>query len=482
MKWSDVIAQAFNNLMRRKLRSALTMLGVVIGTAAIVVTISLGYGAEQTQMAALEGFTNLRQIQVYPHWGTGSDPSQRRITKINDSVLSQIRRIPNVDAVSPIVHFYIPAQFVLETGKLENMVSVMGVLPRDFAKMKKLKSGNYFSSLTDRMEFIMSEILLMEYRNPDKDYEYIDPYTPLQEGKPLPLPKVNWLQTQHKLFMRWEDYSDTSSDYESEPETLEREYKARMIGILPTTMQELNDWNSSSFQYYAIVNINWLKRFVRDNRALLKDLGYSTSQQDELSNYQNLLLQTTDVDSVSQVTNDLRELGVQCSSMLDTVAQFKSQIQTMQAFLGFIGMISMMVAALSIANTMMMSIYERTREIGVMKVLGCKLNNIRMMFLSEAAFIGVFGGLFGLVVSFILSYALNNVPALQSVVQSVMQGGEASYFMTMSDGSGATTSIIPAFLALGTWAGVVLVSVISGIQPAQRAMKLSSLAAIRSAE
>ena len=94
----------------------------------------------------------------------------------------------------------------------------------------------------------------------------------------------------------------------------------------------------------------------------------------------------------------------------------------MQAFLGFIGMISMLVAALSIANTMMMSIYERTREIGVMKVLGCKLGNIRMMFLSEAAYIGVFGGILGLIVSYTLSYALNNVAWLQGIVASVMSG------------------------------------------------------------
>ena len=131
-----------------------------------------------------------------------------------------------------------------------------------------------------------------------------------------------------------------------------------------------------------------------------------------------------------------------------------------------------MVAALSIANTMMMSIYERTREIGVMKVLGLSLNNIRLLFLTEAAYIGLFGGALGLAASFGISYCVNNVPQVQAVLSSVMNGG--SWLTGMGD-----VSVITPTLALTTWAGVILVSILSGIMPAQRAMKLSALAAIR---
>ena len=175
------------------------------------------------------------------------------------------------------------------------------------------------------------------------------------------------------------------------------------------------------------------------------------------------------------VVKELTEMGVMCSSPLDYLNTYKEQIQTVQGFLGFIGAISMLVAALSIANTMMMSIYERTREIGVMKVLGCKLGNIRMMFLTEAAYIGVFGGLMGLGLSYALSYALNNVLWLQEMVGSIMSS-------TALFTDGGTTSVIPSSLALGTWSGVIAVSVLSGIYPAQRAMGLSSLAAIRNSD
>ena len=104
-----------------------------------------------------------------------------------------------------------------------------------------------------------------------------------------------------------------------------------------------------------------------------------------------------------------------------------------------------------------MSIYERTKEIGIIKVLGCDLGNIRTMFLMEAGFIGFFGGLIGLILSFIISAVINLV------------AGE--YYQGIS--------YIPAWLVLVSMIFAVLVGMVAGFFPALRAMKLSPLAAIR---
>ncbi len=468
MRWIDILSSALQNLRRRKLRSALTMLGVVIGTAAIVVTISLGYGAEKTQMAALESATNLRMIQVYPNYGysdTGTSASGRRISTINDGVLRQIRAIKGVTAVTPVVSLYSGINFTFSVGKRQNPTMLMGVLPKDFAKMVKLKSGHFFSSTTSTAEFIMSEISMLDFRNPDAPGEYVDIYTLLMEGKALPLPPVNWLNERYTLTMSWEIIDEDSASTDDEPIIKTKEIKARMVGILPA------DINDMTYGYGAVVNLNWLKKLYRDNKQLFKDMGV-----DSMDKYDTVYVLVNSVDDVQDVSKDLMELGVGYYSPMEWVNTIRKQIQTMQAFLGFIGAISLLVAALSIANTMMMSIYERTREIGVMKVLGCKLGNIRVMFLSEAAYIGVFGGAMGLMVSYLLSYALNNVEALQRLAGSIMQSGD------MFTQEGATVSIIPSALALGTWLFVVLISIGSGFYPAQRATRLSSLAAIRSAD
>lgn len=88
----------------------------------------------------------------------------------------------------------------------------------------------------------------------------------------------------------------------------------------------------------------------------------------------------------------------------------------------------------------------------------------------------MFGALAGLGASYALSWALNNVGALQQAISSIM----ANSVLFAAEGS--TVSLIPPGLAVGTWLGVVGVSVLSGISPAQRAMHLSSLAAIRNAD
>ncbi len=132
-----------------------------------------------------------------------------------------------------------------------------------------------------------------------------------------------------------------------------------------------------------------------------------------------------------------------------------------QMVLGGIGAVSLFVAAIGIANTMMMSIYERTKEIGIIKVLGCDLGNIRSMFLLEAGFIGFFGGMAGLILSEIISAVINSV------------AGKAS------EGYFGQISYIPLWLIAVSLAFAVLVGMVAGFFPALRAMKLSPLAAIR---
>ena len=132
------------------------------------------------------------------------------------------------------------------------------------------------------------------------------------------------------------------------------------------------------------------------------------------------------------------------------------------AALGGIGAVSLLVAAIGIANTMMMSIYERTKEIGVLKVLGCSLATIRNMFLIEAGFIGFMGGLIGLALSFMVSVLINQFLA--------------ATFLYGMDGK---LSVIPIWLAVPSVGFAIIIGMAAGFFPAMRAMKLSPLAAIR---
>ena len=154
-------------------------------------------------------------------------------------------------------------------------------------------------------------------------------------------------------------------------------------------------------------------------------------------------------------------MGFQVTTNVEYMDSMKKQFAMVQAALGGIGAVSLFVAAIGIANTMMMSIYERTKEIGVIKVLGCSLRNIKQMFLLEAAFIGFIGGLVGNILSFLISFAINAI-----VTSSGAMGVEGNI------------SYIPFWLAAASMIFAVFVGMAAGYFPALRAMRLSPLAAI----
>lgn len=466
MRWSDIVSAAARNLLRRRLRTVLTVLGVVIGTCAIIVTLSLGYGAEKAQMEIMESSTNLRLIQVYPYYSYSEDTTSsngRRLTKLTDSVVSRIRSIYGVAAVTPVVTFYPGATLTMKTGDYSAYAYITAVIPQDFYQIVDMETGRGFTGRTDRMEFVLNEVYMCEFREEDDDSEPIDVWTYLLEGIDVPTPHIRWLNAQYSVDMVWTDRDDIDTVTGQAVKHTE-EIAAACVG---TFAADANDW---TFSNGPIVNLNWLKRFYRDNRTLMQELGVTDNS---VNNYDNVYVLAESVDDVEGIVKELNEMGVQCYSPMDYVNTFKEQLGTMQAFLGVIGAIAMLVAALSIANTMMMSIYERTREIGVMKVLGCALGDIRSMFLCEAALIGISGGLAGVGASLALSWALNNVAWLRTAISTVMQAG------VMFTSEGTVVSEIPAALAAFTWLGVSLVSVLSGLYPAQRAMSLSALAAIR---
>ena len=196
-----------------------------------------------------------------------------------------------------------------------------------------------------------------------------------------------------------------------------------------------------------MVDIKVLEKLAKENP------NYITLDK---KNYSQVIVKCDEIDNVLEIKKKIEDMGFGASCIQEWLEQSEQQIKQTQYLLGAIGGVSLLVAAIGIMNTMMMSIYERTKEIGIIKVLGCRMSNIAALFLTEAAYIGFFGGALGLGLSYGLSVALNNF-----LVDSGFR------------------SVIPAYLAVGALVFSVVVALISGLYPALRAMKLSPLAAIR---
>ena len=206
--------------------------------------------------------------------------------------------------------------------------------------------------------------------------------------------------------------------------------------------------------------------------------------------YNEVYIKVDDIKNVDKICDTLKEEGYQISSMVDYRKQMQQQTAQRQLRLAGLAAISLFVAALNIANTMTMAIYERTREIGVMKV--------RRMFLIESGMIGFIGGVAGTILSYIISFGMNNmtmiVYGLNTLLMnlginatidlsSLMGSSDSMYYgggFYMSDsGSGTVMSIIPFWLVLAAIGFAVVVGLLSGIVPASRAVRISALEAIR---
>jgi ABC-type antimicrobial peptide transport system permease subunit len=207
-----------------------------------------------------------------------------------------------------------------------------------------------------------------------------------------------------------------------------------------------------------ISNLKKLVEKTQDKESSRRNGGSRTSTE-----YENALVKVDDINYVQEVNQKIKDMGFETYTLTDMLESMQKQYAGLMAVLGGIGGVSLFVAALGITNTMVMSIYERTREIGVIKVLGANIADIRRLFLFEAALIGFFGGIVGVILSYGVSYLMNKVGV-----------NILGYY-----GGDSNMSVIPLWLSGFALLFSVLIGLISGYYPARRAMKLSALEAIR---
>jgi ABC-type antimicrobial peptide transport system permease subunit len=231
------------------------------------------------------------------------------------------------------------------------------------------------------------------------------------------------------------------------------------------------DWSKGGeTSWGAVMDAKQLQSLVneykRANNIVITDKG----------SYDDVNVKVSDISAVSDVEKEIKALGFSTYSMESVREPIEKETTQKQLMFAGLGVVSLFVAALGIMNTMIMSITERTREIGVMKALGCFIGNIRTMFLMEAGFIGLIGGVIGSLLSLVISCIIN----LVALKAQLTDGFEWSAVKDLLLYSTERTSVIPWQLALGAIAFSVFVGVISGYYPANKAAtKISALEAIR---
>jgi len=429
MRWIDLIRLSAINLWRRKLRTLLTMVGAMIGTASIVVMVSLGIGINQGYIDSVSSSGDLTTITVNSntyYGGVGASGTQE-VTKLDDQLVRKISALEHVTVVSPRLDIW---NFNVWTGKLCSYYSLVAINPDAAPDLGiDLIEGSFFSDNPgETIEIIMGESVKTSFRNPKSNR---------WDGE---APDIDWLNAKFTAVLN--DYNNI--DDEGNPKTYD--FKARIVGIAEA--------DGSEHGYTMYCSLDTMKNIIKKHKKVFTNIDIKTDE------YPTLTVKVDDFNNAMDVQAQLEDMGLSCWSMADMIKDMQDSSKSIQLMLGGIGGVAMLVAAISICNTMLMSIYERTREIGVMKVLGCKMSKIGAMFLTEAGIIGFGGGVMGLILSFILSWVINTVIG--------MYGAGASF-----------RSVIPVYLAVLGVGFSVLVGVLAGLYPSQRAMRLSALAAIR---
>jgi len=451
----DLIKIALRNFTRRKTRSILTILGVLIGTASIVVMLSLGIGMNVSFENQLKSMGSLNIIDVsswyYKDLGNGMGQSMENI--LDDKAIAKIEALDGVEAVMPVLN----TSLKLVAGKYVSYANIIGVDPDVLEAFDfNVVSGRLLEK-SDTSALLFGSEAIYNFYNPKSSGMNI--FYGGFGGEERPEPPVDVLND--KLVMTFDMSYGERRQAGGQPGGTKppKLYKTKGVGILQQS-QDDKAWS-------VYMNIEYLKKIMKENQRTQGGIGGRGGGSQSFDTYQQAKVKVKDIDDVQKIQKQINEMGFGAYSLADILKGMQETSATLQTVLGGIGAISLLVAALGITNTMIMSIYERTREIGVMKVLGCILGDLRNMFLFEAGLIGFIGGVAGLLFSYAASFILNKYAG------GLFGGG---YYM---GGSGNTISVIPLWLALSSLVFSTLVGIISGFMPARRAMKLSALEAIK---
>jgi len=441
--------QGIKNLLRHRGRTMLTVLGVIVGCCSVVIMISIGIGMRLSSEATLAQMGDLSKITVNTAGGTDAK-------KLDDAAVSMIRSIEHAQTVIPKVQYNGEVTLYAGSGN-RYQADYITIVGEDLSLAEKegyqLTEGEW-----DALK--SGEILVGEYLA----YAFKDTKRP--EG--------------HNQISRYDYYDWEQDSYAELPDSYVDFSKEKITLTLGSVAEGQPDTRvSQEFKVGGILKEDW-SRGYETSEGLIMDAGTLQSMIEESARkqgekqkkqeYSQIIVLADNISNVEAVEKEIKKLGFQTSSMDSIRKPMEQDMQQKQMLLGCVGAVSLFVAALGIANTMIMAITERFREIGVMKALGCYLKDIRRMFLLEAGCIGLGGGIIGIGLSYLISFIMNKAGT------GAMFGGEYDYLV---DSASMDMSVIPWWLAVFAIVFSVLVGVLAGLYPSQKAVRISVLEAIK---
>jgi putative ABC transport system permease protein len=443
MKLLDIVRLIFGNLNRRKGRVALTAVGVVIGTAAVVILVSLAIGLQKNANEQLYGIGDLTQIQVSPAYGqgmevvsrggggggsvsSGSSPQTPKL--LTNRALDDLRALPGVVAVIP--RDYMMGGLTIKYHRLEAGANIIGIGTDDLGGlgMEATQGGVELA----RGTVIIGPMVASNFYDPNQ-----------RPGQQAPAVPDLYDQQLTFVFMKWDQNGNE----------IRKTLTYRVAGMLAETQGE-SDWSI----YMRLDELKALNEWTMGHRINYNKDGYS-----------QVIVKVDSVDHVLDVNDQITAMGFQAYTPQSFVQGINNFYLILQVIFGGVGAIALLVAAIGIANTMAMAILERTREIGLMKAVGATNRDVLSIFLGEAAGIGFLGGLGGVLTGWLAGQGINVIALVYMAQQSASQGGIPPSVAVST----------PAWLPIFALVFATLIGLVSGLYPALRAATLVPVQALK---
>ncbi len=439
MRFFDLFRLIVDNLNRRKGRVVLTAIGVMIGTASVVILVSLGIGLQSVYTSQLWGIGSLSQISVYPSYGEsmgmmvmssggGGGGSLDQASLITPQTIRDMEAIPGVKSV--ITQDYLQANAMVTLGKFETWGNLIGVGSNDLSLLDfKLQEGTLELQPGTA---IMGAPVLNNFYDP-KARPGVDsgtPPNPMEVGMRLVVTK-----------------------YTNDGQEVKKTIPLRVVGIITESRGE-----SDYTIYLPISDVNKINEWATGRRINRTKDGY-----------QQVKVITENAKEALTISEQIKEMGFQAYTPQEYIQGINSFFTILQLVFGGVGAVALLVAAIGIANTMAMAILERTREIGLMKAVGATNRDVLSIFLGEAAGIGFIGGLIGVGIGW----------GSSSFVNFLLVG----YFNSQNAANGGMplTQVVstPIWLPVLGLLFATAVGLISGLYPALRAATLLPVTALK---
>ncbi len=405
-KWLDPFTTAFSGVITHKLRSFLTILGIVIGVGAVITLMSVGKGAEQQILSNIQSLgSNLISISPGSFTFGGIRGGSSQTLTVQDAADIEAQ-VPDITAVAPIYS----SSSQLIAGDSNTSAQVIGTTP-EYLNVNNLSlaDGSFFSS---------------------QDYD-----------------------SSNKVIVLGSDVAATLFPY-----TDPIGQQVRMGTIIVRVIGVLNSKgvNFDSPDSAVVMPLTAMQQTIAQPRTTTGEPTVSsiTLTTTDAKYTQSVIAYITDLlrtnhHLASTAGNDFR-----ITSTEEIAATLTSTVGTLTLLLGAIAAISLVVGGIGVMNIMLVSVLERTREIGIRKALGAKQRDIWGQFLIEAAFLSLAGGIIGVVAGWLVAYFIDRFNVITTYV---------------------TGDIV--VLAVGVAVGIGL---FFGFYPAWNASRLDPIEALRS--